>query len=566
MVAEFPSFAFGNRFVSICAFGNFDGNLEAVSSRQMKDSLESGSEMGDGWAPSFASSSGPRSSSFSTVDVSCAPGGSQSLRRPVFDRKWAQVSSPFARPAPRRRSGRRKQRRQFLLGLALLGYIGQLDSSLFRRSLFARAEKAVGGVPHASATAAPLGDDASGLVYAPSMYERAVVSAGTAAAVASAQEAVEGRGSRALDVTPVGARLTFDEELLIDPENEPTWRTLTFLPDLVIGLTSIYRQSGGGDYLFMTLSRIFGDHFNPRTVVVVALTDVENPRWVRITRRKMIRAFPQYHRNGNLQIIAPRRRMYPSPNFFMKHKFKDNRERMKWRTKQNYDVSFLLQYCAFAPGGNGNDHGTSHKSWYLMLEDDIATAPKFDTEIRNYLLRKGRPDFVHAQFTYLGLIGKLFPMQLVPLFAKYIYQFAEEMPVDWLIWLFLDGAIQFPLTPRILQDAVSGVGRTDIRFAYPTSKNIMYGDVRLGFVPKCNVPYLLSRPVRSVVACFRGVGARRGLTRYVLLTYRLSLERVTTVGLSKALLLIPTQNFGQGASTRANGSRQRGRHPTGALG
>lgn len=237
---------------------------------------------------------------------------------------------------------------------------------------------------------------------------------------------------------------TFDREFVVG-DGAPSWATLSFEPEVVIGLTSIFRSSGGGDYLFMTVSRLFGSSASldvSRIVVVVALTDIENIGWVIETRLRLITAFPQFYENGNLHIIVPPRRLYPHPKFHIKKKYSDTVDRTRWRTKQNYDVAFLMMYCSF-----------SRAKWFLMIEDDIASGPLFVTRVLSYVANR-RPDFIHAQFTYLGLIGKLFPMKLVLAFAKLLFAFAEEMPVDWLIWAFLDLVQPHPITPRVIVEKV----------------------------------------------------------------------------------------------------------------
>ena len=82
-------------------------------------------------------------------------------------------------------------------------------------------------------------------------------------------------------------------------------------------------------------------------------------------------------------------------------------------------MSFLLLYCSFAP---------SSTKYFLMLEDDIATKPGFDAKVLNYLhTHKNRPDFFHAQFTYLGLIGKLFPIETILVFSKFLLHFLSRI-------------------------------------------------------------------------------------------------------------------------------------------
>ena len=63
--------------------------------------------------------------------------------------------------------------------------------------------------------------------------------------------------------------VSLDKEFLVG-DFAPSWDSLTFQPELVIGLTSIFRASGGGDYLFLTVSRLLGHPaFDPEKVVVV---------------------------------------------------------------------------------------------------------------------------------------------------------------------------------------------------------------------------------------------------------------------------------------------------------
>lgn len=54
-----------------------------------------------------------------------------------------------------------------------------------------------------------------------------------------------------------------------------------------------------------------------------------------------MRTFPNFYANGNLHIVVPPRRFYPGPWFFVKRKYKDDERRVRWRTKQNLDVSMV---------------------------------------------------------------------------------------------------------------------------------------------------------------------------------------------------------------------------------
>lgn len=119
---------------------------------------------------------------------------------------------------------------------------------------------------------------------------------------------------------------------------------------------------------------------------------------------------------------------------------------MSFRSKQNVDYSFLLHFSA----GRGQ--------YYLMLEDDVSCAEHFLSAIRERVreqeaAHKGVP-WATLEFSSLGYIGKLYHSAHLPLLARFLFLFYQEMPCDFLMnhfrMLLTQGkAIRF--TPSLFQ-------------------------------------------------------------------------------------------------------------------
>lgn len=107
----------------------------------------------------------------------------------------------------------------------------------------------------------------------------------------------------------------------------------------------------------------------------------------------------------------------------LKRNYNDPPDRVTFRSKQNVDYSFLINYSA----------GLSH--YYLQLEDDVSCASNFFSHIRRRTEEeeaKKRPWAV-IEFSVLGYIGKLYKSGDAPLLARFLFLFYQEMPCDWLM-------------------------------------------------------------------------------------------------------------------------------------
>lgn len=98
---------------------------------------------------------------------------------------------------------------------------------------------------------------------------------------------------------------------------------------------------------------------------------------------------------GLIDVIAPHASFYPDLTA-LKQTFGDPPERVRWRSKQNLDMAFLMMYAQ--PRG----------LFYVQLEDDILAKKNCVSTMRTFALEKmarKEPWFVLV-FCQLGFIGE----------------------------------------------------------------------------------------------------------------------------------------------------------------
>ena len=72
---------------------------------------------------------------------------------------------------------------------------------------------------------------------------------------------------------------------------------------------------------------------------------MDDTEYIQRTVESLIRVFKFETDTGLLEIIVPPSEYYPDFSIIDNDKvFNDSRERVKWRTKQNYDFSYLMSY------------------------------------------------------------------------------------------------------------------------------------------------------------------------------------------------------------------------------
>lgn len=191
---------------------------------------------------------------------------------------------------------------------------------------------------------------------------------------------------------------------------------------LSVGLSSVKRQKGS--YLVPTLQSLFS-HLSPEEcssiVVVVLLADFD-VTWRITTVTEIKTKFALQLEQGQLVVLHVTQDLYP-PLTGLKRNFNDASERVSFRSKQNVDYSFLIHYSA------------NLAQYYLQLEDDVFAAKNFLTTIKRHVEEQEakKTTWAMLEFSALGYIGKLYRSAHLPLLARFLFLFYQEMPCDWLM-------------------------------------------------------------------------------------------------------------------------------------
>ncbi|MEE6492915.1 hypothetical protein FKM82_016671 [Ascaphus truei] len=189
---------------------------------------------------------------------------------------------------------------------------------------------------------------------------------------------------------------------------------------LTIGLSSVKRK--GGNYLVETLRSIFhqsSEEELKEIVVVVHLADLDM-EWNAHVSEDISRKFSQHIVMGCLLLIHAPQELYP-PLEGLKRNYNDPEDRVKFRSKQNVDYAFLINFCS------------NLSTYYLMIEDDVRCSKSFFTAIKKVVTSKEGSYWVTLEFSKLGYIGKLYQSRDLPKLAQFLFTFYLEMPCDWLL-------------------------------------------------------------------------------------------------------------------------------------
>lgn len=227
---------------------------------------------------------------------------------------------------------------------------------------------------------------------------------------------------------------------------QQTLTALAFAGYLAVGISSVRRIKGM--YLLSTLQSIVSQSSpeeRASMVVVVLLADFD-AGWRNATVAQIQSRFPSELDQGQLLVLHVAQDFYPplqgagvsphmcadrccgldvflAPPAGLKRNYNDPPNRVTFRSKQNVDYAFLINYSA----------GLSR--YYLQLEDDVACASSFLTHIRRRTEEQEakKSPWVVIEFSLLGYIGKLYKSADAPLLARFLFLFYQEMPCDWLM-------------------------------------------------------------------------------------------------------------------------------------
>lgn len=193
---------------------------------------------------------------------------------------------------------------------------------------------------------------------------------------------------------------------------------------MVFGVPTVHRQKQS--YLVNTLQSLLFDlsTAQKKDIVIVVFVAETDPAFVNSVVQSVQDNLPDAVSSGVIEVISPSPHFYPDFNN-LKETFGDPKERVKWRTKQNLDYSFLMLYAQ------------SKGTYYVQLEDDIVAKQGFFETMKTYTDNVLTEEWLYLEFSQLGFIGKLFRSSDLPIIVEFILMFHRDKPIDWLLDHFL---------------------------------------------------------------------------------------------------------------------------------
>ncbi|XP_048463305.1 alpha-1,3-mannosyl-glycoprotein 4-beta-N-acetylglucosaminyltransferase C-like [Rhincodon typus] len=192
---------------------------------------------------------------------------------------------------------------------------------------------------------------------------------------------------------------------------------------LSIGISTVKRVRE--NYLMDTLQSIFERSSYEeleQMVVVIYLADFD-VSWNLKTTEEIKAKFTSHISAGHLLVIQCSKHIYPRLAG-LKRNYNDPQERVQFRSKQNVDYAFLVNFCS------------ELSDYYLMLEDDVFCAKNFLSSMKKFINLSKGSSWTTLTFSKLGYIGKLYHSVDLPKLARFLLMFYDEMPCDWLLELF----------------------------------------------------------------------------------------------------------------------------------
>ncbi|XP_061419895.1 alpha-1,3-mannosyl-glycoprotein 4-beta-N-acetylglucosaminyltransferase B-like [Lethenteron reissneri] len=156
-------------------------------------------------------------------------------------------------------------------------------------------------------------------------------------------------------------------------------------------------------------------------IVFIAETDLS---YVNTVVEQLKKGFQHELDTGLLEVISPPVGYYPDMGS-LKQTFGDSLERVRWRTKQNLDFSFLML------------HAQPRGRFFVQLEDDIVARPNYLTTMKNFAEQQPSDEWIILEFSQLGFIGKLFKASDLNPIVEFFLMFHKDKPIDWLLDHFL---------------------------------------------------------------------------------------------------------------------------------
>ena len=161
------------------------------------------------------------------------------------------------------------------------------------------------------------------------------------------------------------------------------------------------------------LNQTTDDHLE-NIYIVVFLADLNKIEWKNSMENELRLRYSKFFGTGTLKVIRAPQTFYAGLNASSTvNKY------WYWRTKQNYDYAYIMQYC-------------QHMSdYYMQMEDDVITAEGYLKSISDYMKKQTDDNWICLEFSELGFIGKLYHNRDIGALVQMFLIFSKTQPVDF---------------------------------------------------------------------------------------------------------------------------------------
>ncbi|XP_069128891.1 LOW QUALITY PROTEIN: alpha-1,3-mannosyl-glycoprotein 4-beta-N-acetylglucosaminyltransferase B-like [Argopecten irradians] len=179
---------------------------------------------------------------------------------------------------------------------------------------------------------------------------------------------------------------------------------------IVFGIPTIKRDNVS--YLTATVKSLING-MSPKeqddSLIVIFVAEPWNVEYVEEVGKLIQSEFGEHVESGLLEIISPSPEFYPNLDN-IPQTYGDTKDRVKWRTKQNLDFSFLMLYAR------------SRGVYYVQNGSTLSI-----TNCELKVVQTGHHEII------VSFPGKMFKSVDLPLVVEFFLMFHRDKPIDWLL-------------------------------------------------------------------------------------------------------------------------------------
>ena len=136
--------------------------------------------------------------------------------------------------------------------------------------------------------------------------------------------------------------------------------------------------------------------------------------------------FPQELSDGLVQVVVPDKNYYPPNLNNLPRLFGDKMERVKWRSKQCLDYSYLYYYSR------------NLAEYFVQLEDDIIAVDGYIVKMKGFIEKNQNKKWSVLELGARGFIGMTYKSKHLESLSRFVRFFFWTMPVDFLFRVYND--------------------------------------------------------------------------------------------------------------------------------